>query len=249
MRSSKPGPGPADRGGDGLGVVAGDGGRRGAALGEAVAGDDGRRTAARASMRRISSTGMSAAPVTATRRRRQVVAGPVGVVEDRLVERRRPGQHGDPLGRHPGQHPVDVEHRLGEHRGPGGDRGQDAGLQPEHVEVRVHHQVAVAGGAGRSSPPSRWRPAASGRGSAPRPWRAGGARGEEDVGDVVGGRPRRPGGRPRPGRRRSARATRSSHDDRPVGAGPGDDDGRGEVGQVDAGAGEHRRRSRCRGSR
>ena len=121
MRSSKPGRGRPT-------VVAivsasssGRGGRRGAALGEPVAGDDRRRTAARRSMRRMSSTGMSAAPVTATRRRRQVVAVAVGVVEDRLVERRRAGQHGDPLGGDAGQHPVDVEHRLGEHRRPGRD--------------------------------------------------------------------------------------------------------------------------------
>ena len=76
----------------------------------------------------------------------QVVAVAVGVVEDRLVERRRAGQHGDLLVGDAGQRPVDVEHRLGEHRRPGRDRGEDPGLQPEHVEVRVHHQVAVARG-------------------------------------------------------------------------------------------------------
>ena len=68
MRSSKPGPRPADRGGDGLDVVVGRGGRGRAGLGEPVPGDDHARTAARRAIRRISSTGMSAAPVTATRR-------------------------------------------------------------------------------------------------------------------------------------------------------------------------------------
>ena len=97
-------------------------------------------------------------------------ASPVGVVEDRLVERRRrPGGPSRRSAATAAQRAVDVEHRLGQHRRARGDRRQDPGLEPEHVEVRVHHQVAVAGGRGRSWPPSRWPPGACGRGSARRP--------------------------------------------------------------------------------
>ena len=46
-------------------------------------------------MRSISTTGTVAAPVTANRSERQVVVAALGVVEQRLVDRRRPGQHGD----------------------------------------------------------------------------------------------------------------------------------------------------------
>ena len=99
----------------------------------------------------------------------EVVVAAVGVVEDRLVDRRRAGEHGDPLGGDAGEHPVDVEHRLGEHRGPRRDAGEDAGLQPEHVEVRVHHQVAVVGGQAGHRHPVGGHAAACGRGSAPRP--------------------------------------------------------------------------------
>ena len=56
-------------------------------------------------MRRISSTGMSAAPVTATRRLDRSWSLAIGMVEDRLVERRRTGQHGDPLLGRPGRAP------------------------------------------------------------------------------------------------------------------------------------------------
>ena len=64
----EPRAGPPDGGGDGLDVVVRGGGRRRAALGQPVAGDDRRRRGARRRTRRMSSTGMSAAPVTATRR-------------------------------------------------------------------------------------------------------------------------------------------------------------------------------------
>ncbi len=67
----------------------------------------------------------------------------VGVVEDRLVQRRRAGKHRDPFSVDALQQAVDVEDRLGEHRGAGGDRSEDACLQPEHVEVGVDHEVAV----------------------------------------------------------------------------------------------------------
>ena len=87
---------------------------------------------------------MSAEPVTATRGR-EVVLGALRVVEDRLVEGRRPGEHRHVFRGHPGQHPVDVEDGFGQHGGSAGDAGENAGLEAEHVEVRIHLQVDVAG--------------------------------------------------------------------------------------------------------
>ena len=178
-------PGPTDGGGDRLGVVAGRGGRRGAALGEAVAGDHHREgelveDAADQLHRDVGGAG------DGDPQAREVVVAAVRVVEDRLVDRRRARQHRDPLGGHAGERPVDVEHRLGEHRGAGRDRGEDARLQPEHVEVRVHHQVAVAGGEPRHRHPVGGDEQGAGVGLHHALGRAGGAGGEEDVGRVVG---------------------------------------------------------------
>ena len=149
----------------------GRGAARRTGLGQPVAGDQHRRTAARRGPGAPARTGMSAAPVTATRRLDRSSCSAVGVVEDRLVERRRAGKHGHPLGGDPGQHPVDVEHRLGQHRGTAGDAGEDPCLQAEHVEVRVDHQVAVVGGRGpviaTQSVATQQRPR---RGSSRRPW-------------------------------------------------------------------------------
>ena len=137
------------------------------------------------STRRINSTGMSAEPVTATRKRREVVLRALRMVEDRLVERRRPRQDGDALRRDAGQHPVDVEDGLGQHGGTAGDAGQDAGLEAEHVEVRIHLQVDVAGAeAGHGDPVRGHHQRAAVRHddalrNARRP------RGEEDVGGIV----------------------------------------------------------------
>ena len=131
----EPRAGPADRGGDGLGVVVLRRRAGGTALGEPVAGDDLRERqlvvdAADQLDRDVGRAGHRDAEA------RQIVAGAAGVVEDRLVQRRRPGQHRHALGGHAGQHAVHVEHRLGQHGRAAGDAGQDAGLEPEHVEVR-----------------------------------------------------------------------------------------------------------------
>ena len=153
MRSSKPGRGRPT-------VVAmvstsssGDGGRGRAALGEPVAGDDRRERQlvvdpADELDRDVGRAG-DGHPQAG-----QVVAVAVGVVEDATGRASaRPGSTVTRSVGDPGQHAVDVEHRLGQHRGAGGDRGEDPGLQAEHVEVRVDHQVAVAGGeAGHGHP-------------------------------------------------------------------------------------------------
>ena len=144
--------------------------------------------------------------------RREVVPGAVGVVEDGLVQRRRPGQHGDVFRRHPGEHAVDVEDRLGQHGRPAGDAGEDAGLEAEHVEVRVHLEIDVAGAEARSWPPSPWPPISvrpcvmtTPLGTTGRP------RGEEDVRRDRPVRGRRCGAAPRPGDSGVAAATKSRH--------------------------------------
>ena len=88
MRISKPGRGRPTVVAIGLGVVVGRGGRRGAALGEAVAGDDDRERqlvddAADQLDRDVGGAG------DGDPQGRQVVVAAVGVVEDRLVDRRR----------------------------------------------------------------------------------------------------------------------------------------------------------------
>ncbi len=86
---------------------------------------------------------------------------------------------------HPGENPVDVEHRLGEHRGPAGHAGQNAGLQSEHVEVRVDHQVAVVGAETRHGHPVGRHTEGAAVGHQHTLGLPGGARGEEDVREVV----------------------------------------------------------------
>ena len=126
--------------------------------------------------RSTSSTGTTAAPVTTSRRVERSYRLAFGMVEDRLEDGRRPGQHRDALLRDPGEQTVDVEDRLGHHGGPGHQTGQDARLVAEGVEERVDDEVAVARaqtdhlatrsrrcaatGRGWSSPPSgaRWSP-------------------------------------------------------------------------------------------
>ena len=53
---------------------------------------------------------MSAAPVTATRRLEMSRPVAVGMVEQRLVDRRRPGEHRDPLALDELEHDARVEH-------------------------------------------------------------------------------------------------------------------------------------------
>ncbi len=131
----------------------------------------------------------------------EVVPRRVRVVEDRLVERRRSGEDRDPFRGDAGQHAIDVEDGLGQHGGAAGDTGEDARLEAEHVEVRVHLEVAVAGLEARHGHPvgrHRQRAAVRHDDTLGDP---GGPRGEEDVGGIV--RAERPGcaAPPRPGRR------------------------------------------------
>ncbi len=175
-----------DRGGDGLDVVARRGRRRGAALGQPVPGDDDRE-------RQLlvdppdELDGDVGRPGDRDAQAREVVPGAVGVVEDATGRgSAAPGStvtcsHADAL-----EHPVDVEHRLGEHRRAGDDRGQDARLQPEHVEVGVDHEVAVGRvETGHRHPVGgdQQRPAVGLDDALGHPGRAGG---EQDVGRVVG---------------------------------------------------------------
>ena len=95
--------------------------------------------------RRISSTGMSAAPVTADAQARDVAARAVGMVEQRVVDRRRPGEHRDPLALDDLEHDTGVEHREREDRRAAHEAREAPGLVAEDVEERVRDQVAVAG--------------------------------------------------------------------------------------------------------
>ena len=93
----------------------------------------------------------------------QVVGGAVRVIEDRLVDRRRAGQHGDPLGLDQRHGPPGVVHRLRHESGAADQAGQDAGLVAEAVEERVDHQVAVGARSGRRTRPRPGRrPATAG---------------------------------------------------------------------------------------
>ena len=108
------------------------------------------------------------------------------MVEQRLVDRRRPGQHGDAVVLHRAHGLLGVERQLGDQRRAGLQAGQDAGLVAEVVEERVDAQVAVVAGDLAARGPRR-------RADERLPVRAqhalaaaGGAGREEDVGDVVG---------------------------------------------------------------
>ena len=122
------------------------------------------------------------------------------MVEQRLVDGRRPGQHGDPVFGDRAQRLLGVEGQLRDQRGAGLQAGQDAGLVTEVVEERVDAQVAVVAGDLAAGGPRR-------RAGQRLPVRtqhafaaAGGAGGEQDVGDVVGPRPPRRGRPPPRGR-------------------------------------------------
>ena len=75
---------------------------------------------------------------------RQVVAVTVGMIEDRLVHRRRAREHRHRLLGHRAQEVVDLEHRLGDDGGAAHERREAARLVPEHVEERVDDHVGVA---------------------------------------------------------------------------------------------------------
>ena len=137
-------------------------------------------------MRRISSTEHGRGAGDREAQRRHVEVGDARVVEDRLVHRRRPGQHRDALLGDALHHRVDVEHRVRDDR-----RALDRalarmpGLQPERVEERVDDEVAVAGAQADDGRPRvvrlHARRVREHRALGP----AGGARREEDVGEVV----------------------------------------------------------------
>jgi hypothetical protein len=186
------GDGPPGRVGDGLGVVvvAAHGGDAGG-LGQAVAGHDRLEGQLRAHpadhLDRDGGRAGDRQP-----QRGEVVAVEVGVVEDGLVDGGRAGQHGDPLLRHPGHHAGHVEDQVGDDGGALDQAGQDPGLEPEGVEERVDDQVAVALPQAHHVGPVGEGPDA---GAVPehRALRGtGGARGEQDVAQVVRADGRRP---------------------------------------------------------
>ena len=118
--------------------------------------------------------------------RGQVVAAAGGMVEQRLVDGRGSGQHGDPVLADRTHRPLGVEGQLRDQRGAGLQAGQDPGLVAEVVEERVDAQVAVVAGDLAARRPRR-------RAGQRLPVRAqhtfaaaGGAGGEQDVGEVVG---------------------------------------------------------------
>ena len=76
--------------------------------------------------------------------RREIVPFTVGVVEDLLVEGGRTGEDGDPFGGDVGERGRHAEDRLGDHRRPAQQAGDDAGLVAEGVEERVDDEIAVA---------------------------------------------------------------------------------------------------------
>ena len=85
---------------------------------------------------------MSAAPVTPARSVASLLLSCDR--QQRVIQRRRAGQHRDLFGRNEFHDPVDVEHRHRQHGGAADERRDQTGLVPERVEVRVDHQVAVA---------------------------------------------------------------------------------------------------------
>ena len=137
-------------------------------------------------MSTIICVGIVAAPVTDRRRRRQVERVEVGVVEDRLEDGGRPGQHRHPLLHHAAHHRRDVEDRVRDDRRPLDQAREDPGLQTERVEERVDDEVAVTlAQADHDDHASYARMLAEWNSIAPF-GRAGRARREQDVAEVVG---------------------------------------------------------------
>ena len=149
--------------------------------------------------------------------RAQVVVLAGRVVEQRLVDRRRAGQHGDALLGDRPHRLLGVERQLRDQRRAGLQAGQDAGLVAEVVEERVDAQVAVGAGELAALGPRRGRrqrlPVRAQHALAA----AGRAGGEQDVGRRRRGAPPRRGRRPRtavpagrPGTRPRCRRSASS---------------------------------------
>ena len=198
--------------------------------------------------RRISSTGMSAAPVTADPQARDVAARAVGMVEQRVVDRRRPGQHRDPLAFDELEHDAGVEHREREDRRAAHEAREAAGLVAEDVEERVRDQVAVAGAeVGPVAPVEvRAQRLAVRHHDALRA--AGRSRREHDVARVVGADRRDARVEIGVGHRAPA-GDEVVPGDRRAGGLTGEQDRVLERGQLDAGARRAAPGSRCRGTR
>ena len=185
------------------------------------------------SIRSISSTGHGRGAGDREPQRLHALAVEVGVVEEGLVDRGRPGQRGDGVLGDVRHGHRDVEHRLRDEGGADREAGDDAGLVPEGVEERVDDEVAVVAAEaddGRPVGEAAQRLAVGGDHALRVPR---GARREEDVGRVVARRARPPARRPSAwlDRRRRRRGT-SAHG---VGAGGGvaaEHDGVLEVRQV-----------------
>ena len=115
----------------------------------------------------------------------QVVLRPGRVVQHVQVDRRRGRQDRDLLEGYPVDGIRHVEDGLGQHHRAGGDAGQDARLEPEHVEVRVDHEVAIARLQPGHGDPVQGRDERAGVGHHDALGYAGRSRGEQDVADVV----------------------------------------------------------------
>ena len=108
------------------------------------------------------------------------------MVEDRVEEGGRAGEHRDALAGDALEHRVDVEDRLRMDRGAGHQRGEPPGLVAEGVEERVDDQVAVAGPQADDVAPRLVGAQRRAVGLHDALRVPGGPGGEEDVGEVVG---------------------------------------------------------------
>ena len=107
------------------------------------------------------------------------------MVEDGLVDGRRPRQRRDPLVGDPLHHRRHVEHGVGNDRRSPQQAGEDPRLEAEGVEERVDDQVAIALPQPDHLGPEHVCPDARRVAEHGPLGRPGGPRGEEDVGRVV----------------------------------------------------------------
>ena len=75
--------------------------------------------------------------------RAEVVVRPVGVIENRSVDRRRTGQHGDLFGLYQRQHRGHIEHRNRENCRPTQQARHPASLVAKHMKERVDNEVTI----------------------------------------------------------------------------------------------------------
>ena len=125
---------------------------------------------------------MSAAPVTPARSVASLLLS--FTAKQRVIQRRRTGQHRDPFPLNQFHDAVDVEDGDRQHGRAAEERRDETGLQTEGVEVRVDHQVAVALAQIRERRPFLVHPQRLGVVHHGALGPAGGARGVDDVGDV-----------------------------------------------------------------